>query len=61
MKTLTQAIFIVIALLSSGCDNKDPFKPKTELRTMVIGGVPVYERDYKLAQDLSAEQVQLKD
>ncbi len=35
-------------------------KPKTETRTMIIGGVPVYEQDYQLLDKHLSAQDQLK-
>ncbi|MFC2996087.1 NF038215 family lipoprotein [Acinetobacter sichuanensis] len=35
-----------------GCDHSKPKPTTTEVRTMIIGGMPVHERDYRLtAQD----------
>lgn len=31
-----------------GCDSEQINRPKAETRSMIIGGVPVHERDYKL-------------
>ncbi len=44
-------IFMLIFLVSiTGCDAKDSLnKPKTESRTMIIGGMPVHDHDYILA------------
>ena len=47
--------FIVISLclvpLLQGCDVRNPTnKPNTETRTMIIGGMPVHDRDFKLEQ-----------
>jgi hypothetical protein len=45
-------------LLMTACDAKNDYnKPKTEVRSMIIGGVPVYEQDYRLSQ-LSARETQ---
>jgi len=35
-------------------------KPKTETRTMIIGGVPVHEQDYQLLDKHLSAQDQLK-
>lgn len=45
-----QIFMLIFVVFITGCDAKDSLnKPKTELRTMIIGGVPVHERDYTLA------------
>lgn len=63
---LTFVTVSVMAVLISACDGRDPFKPKTELaqnraehRTMIIGGVPVHDKDYKLTETLLVEDVHL--
>ena len=36
---------------------KDLNQPRTEARTMIIGGVPVHDRDYKLpSQEMAFDQ-----
>jgi len=48
-------------LLSSlaGCDNDKMNKPKTEVRTMIIGGMPVHDHDYHLSKpQFIAQEVQ---
>ncbi|WP_171264747.1 NF038215 family lipoprotein [Acinetobacter sp. ANC 4558] len=51
--------FILIILLMSGlvaCDSTENFnKPKTDQRTMIIGGVPAFDQDYQL---LTTKQVE---
>lgn len=47
-------VYVMITLccvpLLYACEKKDALnKPNTEARTMIIGGVPVHEKDYKLA------------
>lgn len=47
------AIIMSLSLVPfiQACDIKDPTnKPKTEARTMIIGGVPVHDRDFKITQ-----------
>ncbi|WP_180080241.1 MULTISPECIES: NF038215 family lipoprotein [unclassified Acinetobacter] len=35
-----------------GCDTTDELhRPKTDNRAMIIGGVPVYEQDYKIPKE----------
>lgn len=60
MKTFALVMISMTALLLTACDSKSPFKPKTELRTMIIGGVPVHERDYKTPEKLLVEDVRLE-
>ena len=43
----------------SGCDDAMN-KPKTETRTMIIGGVPVHDQDYQLLDTQFIAQDQLK-
>ncbi|WP_442855636.1 NF038215 family lipoprotein [Acinetobacter sp. NCu2D-2] len=36
----------------AACDQKDSLnQPKTQTRTMIIGGVPVHDHDYQLLAD----------
>lgn len=47
MKILSCTILSVLLLGLSGCD--DPLnKPKTDTRSMIIGGMPVHDHDYKM-------------
>ena len=48
MKKLSIGFYIVITMLSVGCDKKPPNPTKTEVRSIQIAGMPVYEKDYKL-------------
>ena len=58
MKTLSLGLSLCISLLVTACDAKDDYnKPKTEVRTMIIGGVPVNDHDYRVAQ-FSAREIQ---
>ncbi|MCG2606990.1 MULTISPECIES: NF038215 family lipoprotein [unclassified Acinetobacter] len=58
MKTLSVGLSLCMLLLMTACDAKNDYnKPKTEVRSMIIGGVPVYEQDYRLSQ-LSAREIQ---
>ncbi|WP_174560834.1 NF038215 family lipoprotein [Acinetobacter bouvetii] len=58
MKKLSVAVCSCLLLLLTACDAKNDYnKPKTEVRSMVIGGVPVYDQDYRLSQ-LSAREIQ---
>ena len=59
MKILSYAVLVGMLLSLSGCDDAMN-KPKTETRTMIIGGVPVHEQDYKLLDKHLSAQDQLK-
>jgi major membrane immunogen (membrane-anchored lipoprotein) len=51
MKKLSVGLSICLLLLLTACDAKDDYnKPKTEVRTMIIGGMPVHDSDYRLSQ-----------
>ena len=56
MKKISFILMCLMAGLLTACDAKDDLnKPKTEVRSMVIGGMPVADDDYKLiAQDQTA-------
>ena len=58
MKILSAAIMTCLLLSMAGCDAKDDLnKPRTEVRTMIIGGVPASDHDYQLsAREQSAKQ-----
>jgi len=60
MKILSCTILSVLLLVGlSGCD--DPLnKPKTDTRSMIIGGVPVHAHDYKMIDSSFIAQDQLK-
>ena len=59
MKILSCAVWVGMLLSLSGCDDVMN-KPKTETRTMIIGGVPVHEQDYQLLDKHLSAQDQLK-
>lgn len=59
MKILSYAVWVGMLLSLSGCDDAMN-KPKTKTRTMIIGGVPVYEQDYQLLDKHLSAQDQLK-
>ena len=51
MKKLSMGLSVCLLLLLTACDAKDDYnKPKTEVRTMIIGGMPVHDSDYRLSQ-----------
>ncbi len=50
MKKLSCILFTTLLLSLTACDNDHVNKPRTELRTMIIGGVPVHDHDYRLSQ-----------
>ncbi|NNG76302.1 hypothetical protein HLH10_08175 [Acinetobacter sp. ANC 4277] len=57
MKKLSMGLSVCLLLLLTACDAKDDYnKPKTAVRTMIIGGVPVHEQDYRLSQ-LNAREI----
>ena len=57
MKTLSVGLSLSMLLLMTACENKNDYnKPNTEVRSMVIGGVPVHDQDYRLSQ-LSAREI----
>ncbi|NNG99888.1 NF038215 family lipoprotein [Acinetobacter sp. ANC 5414] len=59
MKKLSVGLSICLLLLLTACDAKDDYnKPKTEVRTMIIGGVPVHDSDYRLSQLSASENTQ---
>lgn len=49
MKNLCIGLSMVMLLALTACDdNSKPKTATTETRTMIIGGVPTHERDYRL-------------
>ena len=49
MKKLSIGLSIVLAVFLVGCEKKAPTNPaKTEVRSIHIAGMPVYEKDYRL-------------
>lgn len=51
MKKLSIGLSICLLVLLTACDAKDDYnKPKTEVRTMIIGGMPIHDQDYRLSQ-----------
>ncbi|ANF82347.1 hypothetical protein A3K93_09185 [Acinetobacter sp. NCu2D-2] len=49
-----QCILFIVCLsyFMAACDQKDSLnQPKTQTRTMIIGGVPVHDHDYQLLAD----------
>ena len=51
MKKLSIALSICLLALVAACDAKNDYnKPKTEVRTMIIGGMPIHDQDYRLTQ-----------
>lgn len=59
MKILSYAVLAGLLFSVSGCDDAMN-KPKTETRTMIIGGVPVHDHDYQLMDRSLSAQDQLK-
>ncbi|WP_425917998.1 NF038215 family lipoprotein [Acinetobacter sp. TSRC1-2] len=57
MKKLSVGLSVCLLLLLTACDAKDDYnKPKAEVRTMIIGGMPVHDHDYRLSQ-LNAREI----
>lgn len=58
MKKLSCLMFVILVGSLLACDaKKDLNQPETEARTMIIGGVPVHDRDYKLPpQEIALNQ-----
>ena len=51
MKKLSVGLSVCLLFLLTACDAKDDYnKPKTEVRTMIIGGMPVHDSDYRLSE-----------
>ncbi len=49
MKMLSMALSVMVTVLLVGCEKKPPTPTKTEVRSMNIAGMPVYEKDYLLS------------
>ena len=46
---------LIVSMLLTGCDTTDSLnKPSEKTRTMIIGGMPVHDHDYKVMQTESA-------
>ncbi|KGT48273.1 NF038215 family lipoprotein [Acinetobacter sp. HR7] len=60
MKKLSYLLLIIFLSSLAACDNDQINRPKTaEARTMIIGGVPVHDRDYRLPQpQIIAQDIQ---
>jgi hypothetical protein len=51
MNKLSIGLCLGLSLTLSACDIKNDYnKPKTQVRSMVIGGMPVHDQDYKIPQ-----------
>ena len=50
MKNLSYALLALVLSSLAGCDHDKMNKPKTEFRTMIIGGMPVHDHDYQLSK-----------
>lgn len=52
MTNKNKILLLVLSSLLSGCDSMQQTEDShMEARTMIIGGVPVHEKDYKLTVD----------
>lgn len=57
MKKLSIGFSILVVFMLIGCDQKAPTPTKTEVRSIHIAGMPVYEKDYRLnVSDLNHDQ-----
>lgn len=48
MKKLSIGLSVFVICMLAGCDQKAPTPTKTEVRSIHIAGMPVYEKDYRL-------------
>ena len=56
MKKLSIGLSVLVVYILVGCDQKAPTPTKTEVRSIHIAGMPVYEKDYRLnASDFKTE------
>lgn len=56
MKKLSVGLSVVLMVFLAGCEKKPPTPTKTEVRSIHIAGMPVYEKDYRLtARDTSTD------
>ena len=49
MKKLSISLSVILAVFLVGCEKKPPTPTKTEVRSIHIAGMPVYEKDYRLS------------
>ena len=56
MKKLSIGLSVLVICMLTGCNQKAPTPTKTEVRSIHIAGMPVYEKDYRLnASDFKNE------
>ena len=56
MKKLSVGLSVILMVFLAGCEKKPPTPTKTEVRSIHIAGMPVYEKDYCLtARDTSTD------
>ena len=48
MNKVSIGFSVVLCLFLAGCDKNPPTPTKTEVRSIHIAGMPVYEKDYRL-------------
>jgi hypothetical protein len=57
---MNKVSFVFVVLLIGGltaCDSTEHFnKPRTEQRSMVIGGMPAFDQDYKITETAQTEK-----
>lgn len=57
MKKLSVVLTIIFTTCIVGCNKKAPSPTKTQVRSISIAGMPVYEKDYQLtASDAPIQQ-----
>jgi len=49
MKKLSIGLTIILTMFLVACEKKAPTPTKTEVRSIHIAGMPVYEKDYRLS------------
>jgi len=49
MKKLSIGLTIILTMFLVACEKKAPTSTKTEVRSIHIAGMPVYEKDYRLS------------
>ena len=56
MKKLSIGLSVLVICVLTGCNQKTSTPTKTEVRSIHIAGMPVYEKDYRLnASDFKNE------
>ncbi|OTG83855.1 NF038215 family lipoprotein [Acinetobacter sp. ANC 4648] len=58
MKILSLCSYIVIAMAIMGCEKSPISQTKTEVRSIQIAGMPVYDKDYQLTSRENNSEIQ---